>query len=127
MVKEIVITLLGGLLIPILLETWRNRNTKPVATPAGEAPGAGGPASSGLQGGSIKRILERLFFAGLIGLPLGLIAASVIEFGELDWGLISTDLDEFSSTDTVVSVVSIILIWILLSKFGPLKTKSAQT
>ena len=116
MLENIIMTLVSGLVIPILLEGWRNRRGK-TAAPAQaveESPAsvsAAAPPAPSRPNRHLLRSAARLFLAAIIGF----VAALVVSV-QLD-----PDTSDFTSTDAVLSVLCIGIIWFVLGKVGPLK------
>ena len=117
MLENIIMALVSGLVIPILLEGWRNRRGK-TAAPAQaveESPAsvsaAAAPSAPSRPNRHLLRSAARLFLAAIIGF----VAALVVSV-QLD-----PDTSDFTSTDAVLSVLCIGIIWFVLGKVGPLK------
>jgi hypothetical protein len=117
MLENIIMALVTGLVVPMLLEGWRNRQGKahaPAPAVGSNPTPASVPAASPAPGRTnwhLLRSFARLFLAATIGF----VAALVISI-QLD-----PDTNDFTSTDAVLSVLCIGIIWFVLGKVGPLK------
>lgn len=117
MLENIIMALVTGLVVPILLEGWRNRQGKASAparavvsdpTPASVAAAPSAPSRPNRH---LLRSASRLILAAIIGFVTALVISIQLD----------PDTNDFTSTDAVLSVLCIGIIWFVLGKFGPLK------
>lgn len=124
MMEQIVLTLVSGVVVPILLETWKARREgakqSPATEPAAPATTSAGIPDSALAprpipaaGPSLVKIILRLVLAAVFGTIIALIVSV----------LIGPDTSEFTTQDGVLSVLFVLVLWYVLGKFGPLSDR----
>lgn len=124
MMEQIVLTLVSGVVVPILLETWKARREgsrpAPATEPAAPATTSAGIPASALAprpipsaGPSLIKIILRLVLAAVFGTIIALIVSVSI----------GPDTSEFTTQDGVLSVLFVLVLWYVLGKFGPLSDR----
>lgn len=117
MLEQIVLTLVSGVAVPILLETWKNRRDQPKATseaeprPAAQAKPVDAPAPAARP--SLLRASLRLGLAAVGGTIIALVVSVII----------GPDTTEFTTQDGVLSFLFVLGLWYLLGKYGPLANR----
>ena len=121
MLENIVMALITGIVIPIVLETWRNRRDRvrppaPTveASPTVTSTAAAAPTPS-RAGRPVLRAVARLFLAGLIGVFIAVVISVL---------LAPESADTFSTGDGVLSAIAVAIVWFILGKVGPLKYRA---
>lgn len=124
---QIVLTLVSGVVVPILLESWRgykaknslsqsppsqNRSTTPAVESIPQK--AVAPVEARLQQGpGFFKKAARVIISMIVGTFIALIVSASLD----------PESTEFTALDGVLSAVFVTLSWFLLGRFGPLSRK----
>jgi hypothetical protein len=118
--QPIIMTLLSALIIPILLDMWKNRGKK--AEISGDKKTGPGHSLSSRQ-----LFFARLVFTAILAFPLGMLVGSIRDYGsEIEW----TDafsFEDFAFFHGVATALFMAAIWFLLSLYGPLKSTAKES
>lgn len=125
--EQVILTLVSGVVVPILLESWRgyntrnsvsqsppnqNRSTTPAVESIPQKAVAPVEARSQQRPGFFKKV-ARIIISMIVGTLIALAVSASLD----------PESTEFTALDGVLSAVFVTLLWFLLGRFGPLSRK----
>ncbi|MBY0505096.1 MAG: hypothetical protein K2X03_14385 [Bryobacteraceae bacterium] len=122
MVENVVMALVTGLVIPIAKEVWDDRKGKAKqavadgAATSAVAPVMAHPSPVHESGGGWGKAIFRLVVAGALGLIAAVVVLSLVDAPSLD-------SDEFELSEAALSVICVGVVWFVLDKVGPLRSR----